>query len=346
MSAYFGIILIAELLLGARSGAILGALSIAITGWMILAADRGWLPPPPDYATVTTYWIEFSTVVVGVVALTSLVVNSLKKALARARHNEKELAVKVTEVQVLAQKAMEANVFKSQLIARISHELRTPLGALMGMAEMLEQDVYGPLTPEQKDITARIINNSHDLQYVFIELLDQVQIDSGQLIIRNELFSIQQITQAVHEKYLLKAQSKGLTMMVDIDPRLPKMLSGDKRRIKQILSNLVVNAIKFTKLGKVMVTACHVDDDHWALRIEDTGIGIPEEIKPHIFEPFRQADESVKRKYGGVGLGLSIVQQLVSAMNGSISLESTVGKGSMFNVILPLQTTISNNRSQ
>jgi signal transduction histidine kinase len=158
---------------------------------MFLGDEGGWIPPAAEYATIGTFWVEFSVVVIGVVGLLSLVINSLRRALERARDNEKALALKIEEVQLLAQKANEANEFKTQLIARISHELRTPLGAMLGMSEMLHRDIYGPLTPAQKDIAARIMDNSQALQHVFAELLDQSQIESGQLQLKDEPFSPQ-----------------------------------------------------------------------------------------------------------------------------------------------------------
>jgi signal transduction histidine kinase len=340
MSAYFGIILIAELLLGSRAGAIFGVLSIAVTGFMFYGDEQGWMPPPANYATLSTFWIEFSVVVIGVVALLSLIINSLRRALDRARRNEKELAVKVEETRVLAQKATEANEFKSQLLARISHELRTPLGALMGMTEMLQENVYGPLTPAQQDITHRIINNSQALQHVFGELLDQSQIESGQLRLKEEEFSPKTLSQNVYLQCLPLAERKGLALQVEVDPDLPDKLIGDKTRIEQSLSNLVVNAIKFTGIGEVLICVRKEDDRYWTLQVKDTGIGIPEETLTPIFEPFRRADESTRREYGGVGLGLAIVKQLVSAMNGSINVESEVGRGSTFTIVLPLKPKV------
>ncbi len=337
MSAYFGIILIAELLLGARAGAVFGGLSIVVTGWMLYADHTGLLPPPPSYATLNTFWIEFSVVVIGVVTLLSLVINSLQQALDRARHNEKELAIKVKEVQELAQKASEANEFKSRLIARISHELRTPLGALMGMSEMLQQNVYGPLTPPQQDITRRIISNSLALERVFAELLDQSQIESGQLRLKKEPFSPQILAQTVHSNCLPLAQRKGLVMTVDVDPTLPPMILGDRGRVEQILQNLVTNAIKFTQAGQIMILVQREGGTQWRLQVKDTGIGMSKETQSFIFEPFRQADESLMHESNGVGLGLAIGQQLAKMMNGTISVESALGQGSTFTVLLPLQ---------
>jgi signal transduction histidine kinase len=339
MSSYFGIVLIAELLLGARAGLVFGVASIAVTGLMAYADSRGWMPPPASYATLSTFWIEFSVVVIGVVALLSLITNSLRQALERARRNEKELSIKVEEIQVLARKAIEANEFKTDLIARISHELRTPLGAVLGMAEMLQQDIYGPLTPAQHDIAKRIVNNSQALGHVFAELLDQSQIESGQLRLRADEFSPQALAQAVHSNCLPLAQQKGLALRVDVDPNLPVTVIGDKNRIEQILSNLVVNAVKFTDAGSVVIHVGTCNDTQWTLRVKDTGIGISPETQAHIFEPFRQADETTGRKYGGVGLGLAIVHQLVTAMHGTVSVESEVGRGSTFTVVLPLRAT-------
>jgi signal transduction histidine kinase len=337
LSAYFGIILIAELLLGTQAGIILGLLSIAVTGVMLIGHQQGWMPQPAEYATLPTFWIEFSVVVIGVLLLLSLVMSSLRQALERARRNEQELVVKVKEIEALARKATEANEFRAGLIARISHELRTPLGALMGMAEMLQHDVYGPLTPAQHDISRRIINNAHALEQVFAELLDQSQIESGQLRLKEQAFAPQAIVERVCSVHGPLAQGKGIELKAEVDPRLPGLLLGDQARIEQILSNLVVNAIKFTDSGRVSISVQPINEGQWTLQVRDTGIGIMPEAQAFIFEPFRQVDESVGRRFGGVGLGLAIVQQLVKAMEGDVHLESELGHGSVFTVTLPLR---------
>jgi signal transduction histidine kinase len=247
--------------------------------------------------------------------------------------------VEIKEIEALAQKATEANEFKTQFIARMGHELRTPLGAMMGMAEMLQEGVYGQLTSDQKDITQRIINNAIVLKQIFADLLDQSQIESGQLRLREAAFSPQVLTEEVHSNFLPLALQNGLTMQVKVDSNLPRMIIGDKTRIEQILSNLVVNAIKYTETGSITIQAYRDNATHWAIAVKDTGIGIAPEHLTYIFEPFRQTDESTSRKHGGVGLGLAIVQQLVSAMNGTIDVKSKFGQGSQFTVILPLQLT-------
>jgi signal transduction histidine kinase len=246
--------------------------------------------------------------------------------------------VEIKDIQAMAQRANEANEFKTRFIARVSHELRTPLGALLGMSEMLQQSVYGPLSPPQLDITQRIIDNTHALERVFTELLDQSQLESGQLRLKQDEFSPKVLAHTVHENNLPLALRKGLTMQLMVDADLPNALFGDKGRIEQILSNLVVNAIKYTQTGGIEMRLSLNGAEQWIMQVKDTGIGISEEDRAFIFEPFRQADESMGRKFGGVGLGLAIVQQLVTAMDGRIEVESKVGDGSTFRVILPLHT--------
>lgn len=246
--------------------------------------------------------------------------------------------VEIKEVQDLAQRAVAASEFKSRFMARVSHELRTPLGALMGMSEMLQADVYGPLTPAQQDIVQRIINNAHALERFFAEILDQSLIESGQLRLKEESFSPQVLVETVHSTCLPLALRKGLSLQVKVDPHLPSTVMGDRGRTEEILSNLVVNAIKFTDSGGVGVNVSRDGDAHWAMQVKDSGIGISEENLAHIFEPFHQVDETTARRFGGVGLGLAIVQQLVTAMNGTVSVKSKIGQGSTFTVVLPLRT--------
>jgi signal transduction histidine kinase len=249
--------------------------------------------------------------------------------------------IEIKDIQEMAQRATEANDFKTRFIARVSHELRTPLGALLGMSEMLQQSVYGPLTLAQLDITERIINNTRTLERVFAELLDQSQIESGQLRLRRDSFSPKVMASTVHENNLSMALKKGLTMQLRVDPNLPGLLIGDKERTEQVLSNLVVNAIKYTQAGRIEIHVSKNGPARWIMQVKDTGIGISDEDRIHIFEPFRQADETVGRRFGGVGLGLAIVYQLVTAMGGTIDVESKVGYGSIFTVTLPLHNTKS-----
>jgi signal transduction histidine kinase len=339
MSAYYGIILIAALMLGTWAGVILGGLSILATGGMLWADHLGILPPPLDSDILTTFWVEFSVVVIGIVGLLALVMNSLQEALKRARNNERELAHKVLEVQEFAQKAVEANEFKSRLIARVSHELRTPIGAMLGIAEMLQLSTYGPLSEDQKRLMQRIIINSKHLDQVFTEVLEQSQFEMDQPRIQESDVNLAALMRRIETIHRPNAEQKGLSLRTRLDPNLPPSLICDPTRIESVMSHLINNAIKFTPKGSINVEIFAAESDQWALRVRDTGIGIPTHAHEFIFEPFRQVDEGISRQYGGMGLGLSIVRQLVQAMRGNVTLESQVGEGSTFTVTLPLKRT-------
>jgi len=336
MSSYFGIILIAGLLLGSWAAAIFGALSIVATGLMLYLEANGQMPPLPSYATLANLWVEFSVTVIGVIGLLALAMNSLHRALITSRRSQNELAEKVLEVQDLMQRAQEASEFKSQLIARISHELRTPLGAIVGLAEMLQAGANGPLNPEQTQTAERIVENVHYFERIIGELLTQSQIDMGALAIRRDPFSPYRLKDHVESVFRLQAERRRLELNIEVDPNLPEQLCCDPERVEQILSNLVGNAIKFTPIGGITIRIYKYDSDYWAMQVADTGIGIPQPEQKVIFDTFRQGDESSSRSFGGVGLGLSIVQSLTHAMKGRIFLESESGEGSVFTVILPI----------
>ncbi|MCA9961903.1 MAG: hypothetical protein KC443_22850 [Anaerolineales bacterium] len=259
-----------------------------------------------------------------------LIRSALKKAIGR-------YMVEIEEIEAIARQATEASEFKTRFIARIGHELRTPLGAMMGMTEMLQEGVYGTLTPEQREITQRIIHKAVVLKEIFTELLDQSQIESGKLRLKAEEFSPKTLIETVHANYLPMALQKGLSVYVKIGSDLPPVLIGDRSRIEQIVTNLAVNAIKFTETGSITLHASLADAAYWEIVVKDTGIGIDAEQLAYVFEPFRQIDETSSRKYGGVGLGLAIVQQLVEAMNGTVAVKSKLGQGTVFTVRLPLQ---------
>ncbi|MCB8980065.1 MAG: hypothetical protein H6657_21855 [Ardenticatenaceae bacterium] len=247
--------------------------------------------------------------------------------------------VEIKEIEGMAEKAIQASQFKTQFIARIGHELRTPVGAMMGLAQMLQAEIYGPLSPQQKDLTQRIIHKSEVLKQVFAELLDQSQIESGQLRLKAAPFSPRDLVEQVHVNYLPLALGKSLSMRLMVDDTLPDTAVGDKSRLEQIITNLIVNAIKYTDEGNIWVGAFKSNATHWSVEVKDTGIGIAQEHLDYVFEPFRQTDESSGRQYGGVGLGLAIVQQLVKAMNGTVEVKSKLGQGSTFTVHLPLELT-------
>lgn len=234
----------------------------------------------------------------------------------------------------------EIDRMKSTFVSIASHELRTPLNGILGYTSMLQEDVYGPLPDRQRVVVERIAANAGHMLGLANNLLDRARIEAGTLALNIADFSLLDLVDDVQALVGTTAKAKGLELTSYIADDIPAVLTGDEQRLHQILVNLVGNAVKFTEAGKVSLRVYLPDAAHWALEVSDTGCGIPQEAQSYIFEPFRQADESTSREYGGAGLGLSIVKQLVELMGGEIKLESEAGKGSTFTIILPLALSV------
>jgi len=229
----------------------------------------------------------------------------------------------------------EVEKMKSAFVAMVSHELRTPLSAILGYAEIFTEQIYGPLNEKQINMTSRIVTNTRRLLSLINDLLDQAQMEAGKLKIKYEILKPSDLLDNLHSVMDKLTADKGLKLTSKLDPDLPETLTGDGSRLQQILVNLVNNAVKFTDSGSIHVQLTKVDEKYWGITVVDTGQGIPEEELPHIFDTFRQVEGTTTRVHGGFGLGLSIVKQLATLMGGSISVESEVGAGSTFSIVLP-----------
>jgi len=240
------------------------------------------------------------------------------------------------ELAIARDQALEASLLKSQLLASVSHELRTPLSGILGYAELLQIESFGPLAEEQKQAAAQIVESADYLAAMINGLLDEAQIEAKTLILRMGPCSGREILERAEASLAMLPRNKGLELLTQVDPGFPARMAGDEQRLQQIFTNLIGNAIKFTREGQVRATLSQPDSEHWCLQVMDTGIGIPREDQSRIFEPFQKLNNSLTRENRGTGLGLSITQQLVDLMGGEIVVESEVGLGSRFTVTLPL----------
>ncbi len=252
---------------------------------------------------------------------------------------QQELAERRRAEEALAQardKALEASKLKSELIAKVSHELRTPLASILGFAEMLQLGIYGSVTAEQEETLGKVLQSTEVLVTMVNDLLDLAQLEAGTFKVAHLPFEPSALVSRMESTMRIIAQAKGLTLTSTIHADLPTNLLGDGDRLHQILLNLVSNAVKFTENGGVQVHLFPLDEAQWVMSVRDSGPGIPLDMQPVIFDEFRQVDFSPTRRYRGVGLGLSIVKQIVTAMHGTVRVESELGQGSAFIVTLPL----------
>jgi signal transduction histidine kinase len=232
--------------------------------------------------------------------------------------------------------ALEASRLKSQLLANVSHDLRTPLNAILGYVDMLQEGIYGPVSDKQRSVTQKIINSTTHLTSMVNKLLDQAQLEAGTVKLTRTSFAPHSLIDYVQATMGVLAEHKGLQLISDVAADMPANLSGDLLRLQQIIANLVGNAIKFTEQGVVHLHLYRPNETHWAIQVADTGPGIPIEAQARIFDAFWQVDGTATRRYSGFGLGLSIVKQLATIMGGQVHVESKLGQGSTFTVLLPL----------
>ncbi|MBF0226163.1 MAG: response regulator [Desulfobacterales bacterium] len=236
------------------------------------------------------------------------------------------------------EKAEVANKAKSEFLANMSHEIRTPMNGIIGMINLA---LKTELTLKQRDYVKKVQSSANSLLRIINDILDFSKIEAGKLNIEKMVFELETILEDIKNLFIIQVEHKDIKWTWEIDASIPKFLKGDPIRLKQVLINMVGNAVKFTGHGNISLKiVCLKNSNNKALvsfLIKDTGIGISHDILPKLFSPFTQADESTTRKYGGTGLGLVITKKLIDLMGGNIGVKSEFGKGSEFKFVIPFE---------
>ena len=320
----------------------------ARSGWMLTRlSERSTVEQPPISLNLLIYkylyWGQLDSSLLVAAGILGLGVMLLLVALAHAKESqawvlerrhreiERRVAQQTAELAATRDQALEASRIKSEFLASMSHEIRTPLNAIIGMAELLGET---PLNREQDNYVGVFHRAAEALLGLVNDILDLTKIEASQLVLEHIDFDLSEILGQAVEIHALTSHEKDVELACQIDADVPLRLRGDPVRLRQIILNLVGNAVKFTEKGEIVVKVWIAPEaespEHLLFSVRDTGIGIPPEKLEAIFESFTQVDSSTTRKYGGTGLGLTISKRLVEMMGGKIWVESNPGAGSAF----------------
>jgi len=340
--AFFWLLLLPVIggMIGMRIGAVFGSFCSIVVASILIVIEKNY-GAPPNLTPAGARAAQDLAHQIGQLISFSVTTFFLYKQV-QATEDRIEMTVSALSEEVDARtkaekSAARASEIKSQFLANMSHEIRTPMNGVLGALSLLDSS---SLEVKQKEYVSIARSSSNTLMAVINDILDISKIESGHLNIESTSFSLDGLIRDMELAMSFRAKEKGVRFhcISDIEHDL---VMGDPLRVRQVMDNLVGNAIKFTEQGSVSIQAALAPDGKGALRftfaVEDTGIGIPEDLRSLLFVPFSQLESSTTRRFGGTGLGLSICKQLVAALGGDISVSSTAGEGSTFSFTVPLQ---------
>ena len=332
LATYVIVVAVLSLLSNLGVTIMMASLIVVAFAAMVIGMATGVLPPTPvpgapgvpPSAGYTVTSIIYCALVVGVPAFFSAATLRL------LRKKEHDLEQRTAQL-------IQVNTQRSQFIASMTHELRTPIHGVQGLSDVIAAGVYGPVTDKQKDACASIKRSAQSLLGLVDDVLNLARAEAGKIEARPRAVDITALVERVTASVSWMVGTKHIQLDADLAPELP-FVQSDDRWLAHILVNLVSNAVKFTREGGTVTVRAYARPDAQAvvLEVQDTGIGIARDERERIFEPFRQGDSSDEKGYGGVGLGLALVARLTDLLGASVELDSEVGKGSTFRVIVPL----------
>lgn len=319
---------------------------VIVTGLILTAfgAVQGVLDFQIDYPTYGRDPSTWGLLVIATAGYGGAIAALAWRLFDRLVTHERLLVEANAELEKRSRDLESANRIKSDILSNLGHEFRTPLNGILGMTELLQ---LSDIDAEQRAWTETLRSSAGHLARMLERMLDFVELGEGSAVLQDDPFNLPEIFEIGLRQIRLAADRKGLGLSLEIDAAVPELMQGDARRLKQILAELLENAVNFTRTGHISVSVRMdekpaSDNQTWIeLTVKDTGVGIPADKQEFVFQPLAQIDTSNTREVGGNGLGLAIVSRIVELMSGRIALSSTPGQGSCFKITLPFRSMVT-----